>query len=240
VPESELGVHAGFTTEAASIQRSRDIEKLATEREGILRAGLTPDMVDRRSTPDLYRVRNAIRAGINWPESYRASELVKMYGGNLDWPLAINMVAYAWGTGEDARLVVLRPYWERGNRAGYRLKLRGIVLQDSPQQLAVVRKAVEAGRQEDIEWGVASEKTGIPWEARGGIHQRISLQDVELEDVTSVKGLTRALTVGEIKLSDRDTGKIIELPTDPLVFFRTSGRLRAESIVSSARSKVGV
>ncbi len=238
--EGETGAHAGFNSEAASIQRSKDIERWANERERVLNAGLTPDMVDKSSTPDLFRVREMIKVGQNWPKPDRASELVQMYGENSDWPLADNMVAYAWGTGEDARLAVLRPYWEKGDKANYKLKLRGIVLQDSPQQLAAIRKAAEAGHQEDIEWGVVDERTGITWEATGNVHQRAHLQDIELGSVDGVKDLTKAVTRGELKLVDKNTGVAIEVPEDPLVFFRTSGQLRKEAIVTTVRSKVKV
>jgi len=235
----ESGLYAGFDSQAASIRRSKDLINWAAERNRILAAGLDPDMVDRNSTPDLFRIQAMIRAGINWPRPIRAGELTKNYKEYLGWPLAGNMVAYAWSSGSNARLAVLRPFWAKVAKEGYRLMLKGIVLQDSTKQVAAINDATHAERQEDIVWGKEDIPTAITWEA-SRVHDKTYLQEMELGDIDNIQGLTIAVTGGVLRLTDKYTMAVVKVPEDPFVFIRASKRLKRERIISTVLQRARI
>lgn len=226
------GQYAGFDTERAAAQRAKDIHRARESTERLLRKGLDTEVVDDPNyTPDLFRIQGLIKAGI-WPRPRQASQLLQEEGKYGDKPLADHMVALGYGTGNDAKLLVFRPYRDNNGQ----LMLRGIVITNSAQQSAAENQA----DSQSMQWGAVQEITGIPWE--GSVkHDRQSIVNIQAGEARTVGQLVKVLTEGQVLVQVNPRGgggpTKLDIPNDPFVFVNQSNRLVHEQQLFSLKEK---
>lgn len=233
MPEEDHGQHAGFATERAAAKRAKDNDRTRESTEGLLRKGLDTEVVDDPNyTPDLFRIQGLIKAGI-WPRPRQASQLPQVGEGIGAEPLADRMVALGYGTGNDAKLLVLRPYRDNNGQ----LMLRGIVTTNSAQQQAAENQA----DSESMQWGAVQERTGIPWEGSAN-HGRQRIVDVPAGEARTVGQFVKGLIEGKFQLqvtpwNGRGEPTKLDIPRDPFVFVNQSNRLVHEQQLFSLKEK---